>query len=123
MLIYANFFTHHYVTDIRLGLFALSALLFGRTWFLFTPDETPRRMPMLIGALLVSLFIWFAENLGTFAGAWIYPSQAAGWRMVPIEKMGAWYLLMLISFVLVTLVHRPVEVSVAGIREGARAAA
>lgn len=122
VLIYVNFFTHHYVTDIRLGLFALSALLFGRTWFLFTPDETPRRMPMLIGALLVSLFIWFAENLGTFAGAWIYPSQAAGWRMVPIEKMGAWYLLMLISFVLVTLVHRPVEVSVAGIRKGDRAA-
>jgi uncharacterized membrane protein YoaT (DUF817 family) len=123
VLIYANFFTHHYVTDIRLGLFALSALLFGRTWFLFTPDQTPRRMPMLMGALLVSLFIWFAENLGTFAGAWIYPSQAAGWRLVPIEKMGAWYLLMLISFVLVTLVHRPVEARVAGIREGARAAA
>ncbi|MGH1559463.1 DUF817 family protein [Caulobacter segnis] len=35
-------------------------------------------MPMLMGAVLVSLFIWFAENLGTFAGAWIYPSQAKG---------------------------------------------
>ncbi|PZR33534.1 DUF817 domain-containing protein [Caulobacter segnis] len=122
-LIYANFFTHHYVADIRLGLFALSGLLFGRTWFLFTPDETPRRMPMLLGALLVSLFIWFAENLGTFAGAWIYPSQAAGWRMVPIEKMGAWYLLMLISFVLVTLVHRPTEAGVGRLREGIRVAA
>jgi len=123
VLIYLNFFTHHYVTDIRLGLFALSALLFGRTWFLFTPDQTPRRMPMLLGAILVSLFIWFAENLGTFAGAWIYPSQAAGWRMVPIEKMGAWYLLMLISFVLVTLVHRPVDACVGRIREGIRVAA
>lgn len=123
VLIYANFFTHHYVTDIRLGLFALSALLFGRTWFLFTPDQVARRMPMLLGAVLVSLFIWFAENLGTFAGAWIYPSQAAGWRMVPIEKMGAWYLLMLISFVLVTLVHRPVEAGVARIRQGIRATA
>lgn len=123
VLIYVNFFTHHYVTDIRLGLFALSALLFGRTWFVFTPDQTPRRMPMLVGALLVSLFIWFAENLGTFAGAWIYPSQAAGWRMVPIEKMGAWYLLMLISFVLVTLVHRPVDACVARIQQGIRAAA
>lgn len=123
VLIYLNFFTHHYVTDIRLGLFALSALLFGRTWFLFTPDQTPRRMPFLMGAILVSLFIWFAENLGTFAGAWIYPSQAAGWRMVPIEKMGAWYLLMLISFVLVTLVHRPVDACVARIREGIRVAA
>jgi hypothetical protein len=27
--------------------------------------------------------------------------------MVPIEKMGAWYLLMLLSFVLVSLVHKP----------------
>ena len=100
-----------------------SAVLFGRTWFVFTPDQTPRRMPMLMGAVLVSLFIWFAENLGTFAGAWIYPSQADGWHMVPIEKMGAWYLLMLISFVLVTLVHRPVDACVARIREGIRAAA
>jgi uncharacterized membrane protein YoaT (DUF817 family) len=32
--------------------------------------------------------------------------------------MGAWYLLMLISFVLVTLVHRPVDACVAKIREG-----
>ena len=123
VLIYANFFSHHYIVDFRMGLFALSALLFGRTWFVFTPDQTARRMPMLMGAVLVSLFIWFAENLGTFAGAWIYPSQAKGWHLVPIEKMGAWYLLMLISFVLVTLVHRPVDACVARIREGIRAAA
>lgn len=123
VLIYANFFTHHYMMDFRIGLFALSAILFGRTWFVFTPDQAARRMPMLMGAVLVSLFIWFAENLGTFAGAWIYPSQAKGWHMVPFEKMGAWYLLMLISFVLVTLVHRPVDACVARIREGIRAAA
>ena len=104
---YANFFTHHYVIDIRNGLFAFSALIFWGTWFTFTPDRTPRRMPFLMGALLVSLFIWFAENLGTFASAWVYPNQQQGWRLVPIEKMGAWYLLMLLSFVLVTLVHKP----------------
>lgn len=123
VLIYLNFFTHHYMIDIRLGLFALSAVLFGRSWFVFTADKTARRMPMLMGFVLVSLFIWFAENLGTFAGAWIYPSQTDGWHMVPFEKMGAWYLLMLISFVLVTLVHRPVDACVARIREGIRAAA
>ena len=122
-LAYLNFFTHHYGPDIRIGLFALSAVLFGRSWFVFTPDEKPRRMPMIVGLLLVSLFIWFAENLGTAAGAWIYPSQKDGWSMVPIEKMGAWYLLMLISFVLVRLVHRPVDACVARIREGIRAAA
>ncbi|HRP11500.1 MAG TPA: DUF817 domain-containing protein [Terricaulis sp.] len=107
ILAYINFFTHHYTIDIRYGLFAFSALIFWRTWFVFTPDEAPRRMPMLMGALLVSLFIWFAENLGTFAAAWVYPSQRDGWHMVSLEKMGSWYLLMLLSFVLVTLVHKP----------------
>jgi uncharacterized membrane protein YoaT (DUF817 family) len=107
LLAYANFFTHHYMIDIRNALFAFSVLIFWRTAFVFTPDRTPRRMPMLVGLMLVSLFIWFAENLGTFAAAWVYPSQANGWKLVPIDKMGAWYLLMLLSFVLVTLVHRP----------------
>jgi len=110
---YVNFFTHHYLPDIRLGLFAFSALIFGRTMFYFTPDRTPRAMPMIVGALLVSLFIWFAENLGTFAAAWVYPSQQAGWKLVSIEKIGAWYLLMLLSFVLVTIVHKPEDLGVA----------
>jgi uncharacterized membrane protein YoaT (DUF817 family) len=106
-LSYANFFTHHYVIDIRWGLFALSAVLFGPVWFTFTPDIKPRRMPMILGALLVSLFIWFAENLGTFASAWIYPNQRHGWALVSPAKIGSWYLLMLLSFVLVSMVRRP----------------
>ena len=104
---YVNFFSHHYVPDIRWGLFGLSALLFGRAWFQFTPDQTPWRMPMLLGFGLVALFIWIAENIGTFTATWQYPSQRAGWNVVPIGKVGAWYLLMMLSFVLVTLVHRP----------------
>lgn len=104
---YANFFTHHFVVDVRYALFALSAAMFWRGWFVFTPDRTPRRMPLLVGYLLVALFIWFAENLGTFAAAWVYPSQRDGWHMVSIDKLGSWYLLMLLSFVLTTLVHKP----------------
>lgn len=106
-LAYANFFTHHYLLDIRLGLYAFSVVLFARAWFVFTPARTARRMPMLLGLFLVALFIWLAENIGTFAGAWIYPSQRAGWTPVGPAKLGAWYLLMMLSFVLVTLVHRP----------------
>ena len=64
-------------------------------------------MPMLVGLVLVSLFIWIAENAGTFANAWTYPSQRQGWHMVPFEKLGAWYLLMILSLVLVTLVRKP----------------
>ena len=107
---YVNFFSHHYMLDLRWGLFAGSALLFGRSSFVFTPAQTPRRLPMIPGLVLVALFIWFAENAGTFAGAWIYPAQRDGWRLVPIEKMGAWYLLMLLSFVLVSAVRKPVVV-------------
>lgn len=103
--IYGNFFSHHFITDFRLGLFALTAWIFRRTFVEFTVFRTRRRMPLLIGFLLVSLFIWFAENIATFANAWRYPSQAAGWTLVPIEKLGAWYLLMIISFVMVSRLH------------------
>ena len=33
--IYVNFFAHHYVADVRLALFAATALLFGRCWVHF----------------------------------------------------------------------------------------
>lgn len=104
---YVNFFAHHYVMDVRLALFAASFLMFARANFVFTPDRAPRRMPMLLGFLLVAFFIWIAENVGTFTAAWRYPSQHEGWRLVPLGKLGAWYLLMLLSFVLVSAVRRP----------------
>lgn len=66
-------------------------------------------MPLLLGYFLVALFIWFAENLGTLGRAWVYPGQADGWEMVSLAKLGSWFLLMIISVVLVSLVHRPEE--------------
>ena len=107
-LIYENFFTHHFIPDLRLGLFALAALLFWRVQVHFTIGSISRAMPLLLGFFLVALFIWLAENVGTFSRIWVYPAQADGFAMVPIGKLGAWYLLMLVSFVLVSLVHRPV---------------
>jgi uncharacterized membrane protein YoaT (DUF817 family) len=107
LLAYINFFTHHYVVDIRLGLFAFSALIFWRTRLFHTIDRKERSIPLLAVFVFVAFLIWGAENIATFAVAWIYPSQADGWHMVRIEKMGAWYLLMLLSFVLVSVVHKP----------------
>ena len=104
---YVNFFTQHYVVDVRIALFVVSVMLFAPTWIVFEVDRRPRRMPLLLGFVLVALFIWLAENIGTFTGAWAYPSQHGMWRPTPIGKLGAWYLLMLLSFVLVSLVHRP----------------
>ncbi|MCJ2129154.1 DUF817 domain-containing protein [Methylobacterium sp. E-045] len=105
--IYVNFFTHHYVVDIRLGLFAATALLFGRTWVHFKVWRVHRRMPLLLGFLLVALFIWLAENIGTGTRVWLYPNQASTWAMVSWQKLGAWYLLMIISYVLVAFVNKP----------------
>lgn len=107
--IYVNFFAHHWLPDIRLALFVATALLFGQGWFWFTADRARLKMPLLLGYFLVALFIWFAENLGTFGRAWIYPGQETGWEMVSLAKLGSWYLLMIISVVLVSLVHRPEE--------------
>jgi uncharacterized membrane protein YoaT (DUF817 family) len=98
--VYINFFTHHFTVDIRNLLFVASALIYGPCVVWFRPDRAHRPMPLFIGLILVALFIWFAENLGTFAQAWTYPDQDGGWRPVSIAKLGSWYLLMLISFVL-----------------------
>lgn len=108
-LIYANFFTHHYMADLRGALFALAALLFGRTWVHYRIWRAHRRMPLLLGFVLVALFIWLAENIGTFAHAWRYPNQSQGWDWVAPAKLGSWFLLMIISYVMVSLVNRPVR--------------
>ena len=109
--VYVNFFTHHYTVDIRWLLFAATAVIFWRTKVHFRNWKDHRWMPLLVGFGLVALFIWFAENIATFANAWNYPGQENKWRMVSLAKYGSWYLLMLISFVLVALVQpvRPLD--------------
>lgn len=103
--VYVNFFAHHYTVDIRYFLFAATLLLYGRCVVWFRPDRAHRPMPLVVGFLLVALFIWFAENIGTFARAWSYPGQEVSWHMVSLAKLGSWYLLMIISFVLVAAVQ------------------
>lgn len=105
-LIYLNFFTHHYLPDIRIGLFLAAAVLYGPCLIWFKPDEAHRPMPLLLGLGLVAGFIWIAENIGTFTKTWAYPGQEVEWHMVSLEKMGSWFLLMIISFVLVAALHR-----------------
>ena len=71
-------------------------------------------MPLLLGFVLVALFIWFAENIGTFANAWRYPNQSGGWCPSPL---GSWFLLMIISYVMVSVVNRPEDISAAPVAE------
>lgn len=107
--IYINFFSHHYLPDIRLPLLFATAFLFGRTTIHYRMWRVHRQMPLLLGFVLVAFFIWIAENIGTGMGAWIYPSQAHRWSMVSPAKLVAWFLLMIVSYTLTALVNRPVE--------------
>jgi uncharacterized membrane protein YoaT (DUF817 family) len=107
VLIYVNFFTHHYLPDIRGLLFLLTAVAFGPTWVYYRPYRTRRRMPLLLGFGLIAFSIWAAENIGTLTTVWLYPHQANGWELVRAGKYGSWFLLMIISFILVSFVNPP----------------
>ncbi len=105
--IYVNFFTHHYIMDMRYLLMAATVVIFARVWIHFTTDATTLRMPLVLAAILTAFFLWVAENVGTYTGTWLYPSKN-GWHMVSFAKFGSWYLLLFVSFVLVTMVVKPI---------------
>jgi len=103
--IYVNFFSHHYLPDARWVLLLLTAFLFWRTTIYFKIVKTLRHMPLLLGWFMVALFIWIAENVATYANIWIYPNQSIEWQLVPLAKLSSWYMLMLLSFVLITIIN------------------
>ncbi|QCR20678.1 DUF817 domain-containing protein [Agrococcus sp. SGAir0287] len=105
--IYANFYTHHVVWDARWVLVVAVLLLWGRTIMHFRVHARAWRWPLLVPFVGVGIAIWIAENVGTAVGAWTYPNQVDGWEPVSPQKVVSWFLLMIISVVLVTLVHRP----------------
>ncbi len=119
VLAYINFFTHHFIYDIRWILIGVSFFLFGRCQLIFKTGKRTRRVPLLIGLFTVAFGIWIAENIGTYARAWVYPTQESEWHLVSIQKFWAWYLLMMLSFVLVSLIHwRKAAKANDGLRDG-----
>ena len=54
--IYANFYTHNYIADLRAVLFVATALLLGRTQVNYRIWLVHRRMPLLLGLFLVASF-------------------------------------------------------------------
>ena len=105
--IYANFFTHHFMVDLRWVLLVLIAVLWGRTVMYFRNWRVRVRAPQLLIFAGMALFIWIAENIATWSGAWLYPHQEAGWELVSPQKLVSWFLLMIISVVMVTWVYPP----------------
>ena len=103
--IYVNFFSHHFLPDIRMALFAATVVLFLRTRIWYRIGDNLYWMPLPVAAFLSSIFLWLAENIGTMTGTWVYSGQAR-LELVSLGKIGSWYLLLYVSFVTVTLVVR-----------------
>ncbi|MFJ9447323.1 DUF817 family protein [Kitasatospora sp. NPDC101235] len=64
-------------------------------------------MPMPLSFVLIGFFLWLAENIATYAGAWRYPYQMHGWEPVSVEKFGAWALLISVLCVVGAAAHHP----------------
>lgn len=103
--IYVNFFTHHFFYDFRYFLFGAVAILYWRVMVTYTVNKTVRKMPILVGFVLIAFFIWLAENVGTLTNVWLYPDQLVAWQPVGLSKFGSWTLLMIISFIMVDILH------------------
>lgn len=100
-LIYLNFFTDHFFYDMRWIYTALLAVLFFRTSVSFALRGVRYRMPLLASFFLIGFFIWIAENISTFFGAYRYPDQHGAWHIVHAGKISSWFLLVIISVMIV----------------------
>ncbi|WNM23820.1 DUF817 domain-containing protein [Demequina capsici] len=103
---YANFFTHHWIPDLR-WLIALGFLIELRgTLVHFSVREHRYRMPLVLAFVAIGASLWLAENAATLLGAWRYPDQLLAWTMVHVGKVGSWALLVSLSFVIVAALKR-----------------
>lgn len=103
VLIYVNFFAHHFVVDLRYVLFAATVILYARTRIWFCVWDRWYWMPLPLAAFLSSFFLWLAENIGTMTGTWLYAGQNP-FDAVSFTKMGSWYLLLYVAFATVSIV-------------------
>ena len=103
---YLNFFTHHWIWDLRWLIAALFVLEMRRTMVHFTVGHHRYFMPLAVSFVAIGFALWVAENAATFLGAWQYPNQAEIWEAVHVGKFGSWSLLVSLSFVLVATIKR-----------------
>lgn len=101
--IYSNFYTHHFIYDFRWILKIMTLFIFYRTFVYFTVNKRTYAMPLSLSFVLIGFFIWIAENIATFFGAWRYPNQQQQWEIVHIGKVSSWFLLVIVSFMIVAL--------------------
>lgn len=101
VLSYINFMSKFFIPDFRNALFIWSVVIFWKTQIRFKLQQHELQLPMLPVLIILAFIIWIAENISTFYKIWLYPSQVDAWHMVGWGKLGSWYLLLLLSLVLV----------------------
>lgn len=99
--IYGNFFLNYFIPDLRLIIIPAVFLFFARTSVTFVVVKERRKMPLALAFCLIAFFLWIAENVSTFLGAWKYPDQVHIWNVVSTNKITSWFLLVIISFIIV----------------------
>lgn len=100
-VIYINFFTNHYIKDIRWFIIISLFFIFNKSYVAFKVKGEKMRIHLILSFFLIGFFIWIAENISTFLGAWQYPHQSSGWNMVHTGKITSWFLLVIISIMIV----------------------
>ncbi|OGH63367.1 MAG: hypothetical protein A2848_01695 [Candidatus Magasanikbacteria bacterium RIFCSPHIGHO2_01_FULL_50_8] len=100
VIIYLNFFTHHFIPDVRWILGAAVVWIFRSTRIQYTIIKK-HWMPLPVAFALIAFFVWIAENISTYLGAWKYPDQIHEWTLVSFGKISSWSLLIIISFIIV----------------------
>ncbi len=98
--IYFNFFSLHYILDLRWPLVALVFVCFRRSRIhIHVPLEFS--FPLIWIFFGFGVMIWLGENLATALGAWKYAYQHAAWQAVSIHKIGSWTLMTIVSIIIV----------------------
>jgi uncharacterized membrane protein YoaT (DUF817 family) len=101
-VLYLNFFTNYFIYDFRYFIILAIIVVFWRAQFIFSIDEsTTHKMKALLSFSLIGFFIYIAENIASFFNAYRYPNQAEAWHLVGFGKMSSWFLLVIVSIVLV----------------------
>lgn len=100
-LIYLNFFTNHFIWDVRYLIGLVIIFFFRKSTVEFHIQRTTYRMPVILSFLLIGFFIWLAENVATKLGAWKYAYQHKTWAMVDYQKISSWGFLVIVSFIII----------------------
>lgn len=101
LVIYLNFFSMEISKGFRTFLVLSVLFLFFRSRIEFVNTTKRRSIPLIVTFTGLGVFVWIAENIATYLGAWAYPYQLKHWEMVHLSKINSWFLLGVVCFILV----------------------